>query len=173
MNMIVTTFKLMSNIVIRYSAVQALRNIFLSTSDAIQALKKHGGETALIDVCLGKDEHHEDKEQPDMRVRYEAARIVARLLTKENVGMEYFNRDQDVLDSMVLLISTDYAVLIKEGIEALLNIHKNNFKFESSFTVAASEVINMKKKAILESPEENQATNKDVLALFEEFLAIC
>ena len=78
-HIIVTTFKFMSNIVIRYSAVQVLRNLIAFSPEFIQMFTDEG-MNALLDVCRGKEEQQENEEKPDKRVRFEATRVLIKFL---------------------------------------------------------------------------------------------
>ncbi|BFU19270.1 hypothetical protein EHI8A_036870 [Entamoeba histolytica HM-1:IMSS-B] len=170
LKMIIVTFKYMTNIVIRYSAVQALRNI-LNFKPEFSELLKEEGLNALIDVCLGKDEAQEKKDQPDKRVRFEATRILVRLLKENKSIKETLKRDSDIYSCLLENLRTDYAILIKEVMELLIDFHNNGIILPNQFNLQVKEVVKEKLSTILASPKDNQLLNKDILELFEKFLA--
>ena len=169
LNMILTTFKHMSNIVIRFGAVQCLRNLITFKNEFVNELKDEGFNV-LIDVCLGKDEMQEKPEQPDKRVRYEATRILIKVL---HCCIDYFNnsnRKDDIFNCLLENLKTDYAVLIKEVMEIILYFNDKSILIPNNWYNEIKMIVGEKLNQILTSPQENQLLNKDILDLFEKFL---
>ncbi|ELP94493.1 hypothetical protein EIN_088230 [Entamoeba invadens IP1] len=168
--LIVQTFKMMGNIVVRFSAVQCLRNLINADAKFFEVFKKNGGCDALLDVCLGKDERQENQEQPDKRVRYESTRILVSILKTDKDRLNDFARTDEVYKCLLENLKTDFALLIKEVMTLIIQFMDWGFSIPNEVLVEIRAVVKDKLETLLKSPAENQTMNKDVLDVFEKFL---
>ena len=168
-HIVVTTFKLMSNIVVRYSAVQVTRNIITSNANFIQMFNEDA-ISALIDVCLGKEEMQENEEKPDKRVRYEATRVLIKFLEHRSDILTTMQRSSDIYQCLLENLSTDFAVLNQEVVEILVKLMKKGIEIPQTFHQSVKPLLQSKLQQIITSPPENQQLNKVLVDLMEEYL---
>ena len=170
--MITATFAHVSNLVIRYAAVHALKNILHENPTTFDVLKAKGGVDCFIDVCMGKDELQVDEEKVERRVRYEATRIMAHVVAARADALEVLGRAEDVLACLQFLIESEFVVLIKEGLEAIVALHTRGQIADAAYLPKCKEIVERQKGVILQTDEMNIKMNEELLQQMDTFLAL-
>lgn len=118
------------NQLLQYAIVGTIRSLIVIGDPTITEFVKEGGLPTLVQLARGElnpkeetqgpnDEQKEEKKEPDKRVQYEAARVIARFTEKSEYAV--LLAKLGAIPSILELINSKFEILQAEGVKSILH----------------------------------------------------